>query len=858
MQGFLHGIITIKSNVNMEKSNHTNPIKFFLGTENAPFIEQNIREAPLFQEQYNALIERVKFYVNRKSEQCVKSSGSIEFANIIAINGDRGTGKTSVMLSFVDHLRKNESEVKETTFLILETIDPSFFSDGSKPLQIIIAQLYKQFKAEFQNYSLEDKNKILRHFAKIKKCLRVIDTKQSALEYNDDIEDLENLSAAVDLRESMKSLIDDILKVQEKNMLLIAVDDIDLNTEYAYDMLEQLRKYFTLPNVLILFAANLEQLKEVVSAHLYKEFSFLLKDDMGKSRIITSSEIVAKAEKYLLKLIPIDNRVTLNNLSVVMNKEMQVVRVDGTVKNFKGAIKIAVLQLIYQKTKYLFLNRADSTSEIIPRNLRELRMLLSSLFAMADVMDPQSLSLLENQTRFKEYFYTIWLPSHLDLEYQQTIQMLKTSTNYSTFNKLVISTLLSIVMNVQGERSSRTMYSRMRFEVYNDVIKRICDGQNTNGNVSLGDVLAVCSYIGGMSTDKQVQTLIFAIKAIYTFKLQDAFQEQITPDELSYYETALKNGQTYYSNYQLLLGGCAINSEYNAFLPSPVGRDWNRLYHTCSLGKFRKRYSNGILFDMLCTLYSWEEGKTNATVQYRRRQQIYYKRDLSQITDIGYDFFAWTYNLPFIFECVKRFDSSINILEKEAQGASAEFQQALCVALKETPASSQELLGKWIRQICITSVDYIDGVIEYLGRIKFESSSDNKLALYKRIFVEMQNFTEKIETEISYKLPYKIGIDFMLSLLDENDIPQVLQDKDVVKQKRKSISCPLGELRTGGYTTLPLLLKFLRKKNPSMSNESLEKLKDYMQDDMLLTAIEEQNWSDVSKYLKKFKYDVIS
>lgn len=239
-------------------------IHFVMGGENVPFIEENIKNAPLFREQYNQLLDRTQFYMSRQKRfeyanslqenAFVDQFAGGEYANIIAISGDRGMGKTSVMLSLICYLSNHALSTKQgsnSEFLIIPPIDPSFFSDGSSSLQIIIAQLYKYFKTRAGEINQIDKNEILREFSCVKKCLTIISSKFSPLNSIDEIEDLESLSAAIDLRGYIKKLVSDLLSIDKKSMLLLAVDDIDLNATYAYDMLEQLRKYFTLPNILI-------------------------------------------------------------------------------------------------------------------------------------------------------------------------------------------------------------------------------------------------------------------------------------------------------------------------------------------------------------------------------------------------------------------------------------------------------------------------------------------------------------------------------------------------------------------------------------------------------------------------------
>lgn len=65
------------------------------------------------------------------------------------------------------------------------------------------------------------------------------------------------------------------------------------------------------------------------------------------------------------------------------------------------SMKKGVLELIYNRTRYLFYNPADSISPIVPNNLRDLFNLIALLAAMEEIPDSRELtkSMLWRQTR---------------------------------------------------------------------------------------------------------------------------------------------------------------------------------------------------------------------------------------------------------------------------------------------------------------------------------------------------------------------------------------------------------------------------------------------------------------------------
>lgn len=89
-------------------------IKFKDGEENIPIIENaDLSETSIFKNQY--------ILANKIFKTLKKDANARKYNNIISFCGDRGTGKTSCMMSF----RKQCMSSYEDCFFIKE-IDPSF------------------------------------------------------------------------------------------------------------------------------------------------------------------------------------------------------------------------------------------------------------------------------------------------------------------------------------------------------------------------------------------------------------------------------------------------------------------------------------------------------------------------------------------------------------------------------------------------------------------------------------------------------------------------------------------------------------------------------------------------------------
>lgn len=133
-------------------------IKFDLSGDNRPYIEGiDDYENSMFKNQYYQSFSLIDSYLRGIAlgqEDPSALEGSIEKSNnIFAFDGNRGTGKTSCMLSVANILLdKNHRKVtnglkfiSDKAFHTISMIDPSFFDQNHNILALFIARLYSSF-----------------------------------------------------------------------------------------------------------------------------------------------------------------------------------------------------------------------------------------------------------------------------------------------------------------------------------------------------------------------------------------------------------------------------------------------------------------------------------------------------------------------------------------------------------------------------------------------------------------------------------------------------------------------------------------------------------------------------------------
>lgn len=103
-----------------------------------------------------------------------------EYNNIIAFCGERGTGKSSAMITYAQSLfeinncndfYKESPLLKEYKYFPIEVIDPSMFEEKENIFEVVLAQLFSSFEKELNDskrkYDLEKKRQVLELFQKV-------------------------------------------------------------------------------------------------------------------------------------------------------------------------------------------------------------------------------------------------------------------------------------------------------------------------------------------------------------------------------------------------------------------------------------------------------------------------------------------------------------------------------------------------------------------------------------------------------------------------------------------------------------------------------------------------------------------
>lgn len=795
----------------MGKSNAYIP--FVLGEETRPKIETFETEQKysiditqsIFYEQYCTALSSVAELISYN--KIFKDANQHKTRNnIIVFTGDRGSGKTSCMMTVKELLcnMRNKEELfsrlgnitdsmKEllvkTNFHDLETIGPMYFDCNHNILELFIGTLYNKFiekeRDGIEKYNSycpkisNNRDELFNKFSEAKRNLSLIYKKDVISEY-DNLEDLKNLTASMNLRKSLWNLVQTYISYMygKEHQLVLDIDDIDLNMTNAYVTIEQIRKYLKIPGLIILMSVKLDQLANVIRIEHSKEYKLLLDIDPTKYY-----EVVNKlVEKHLTKVFPLSQRIKLPKIKDLLDKNFKIIHTctfpDGEKEKELTPLKEGMLALIYQKTGLLFYNTTKHPNYIIPSNLRELLNFIHQLYKLRDASSHNEA--ISNLFYFKDYFFNTWCTNNLKEKYLKQIREAKRIIEPFYINKLILNTLVEhfpILTEVQEEKNKQIKN--------NPELTFILDKDNRAFNISLGDVLACIDWLEKVCVDQKELMFLFAIKVFYTIHLYENFKykDEYTNNKENNNNYTLTNNEIGYLD---ILNGNFFNSEYLDIAPNEDGklsRTKRDIY--CQAVKMLWEYANGleIIFDeenrelnelsdminkitsenekevlkkmteffMLATSYVIDSNQNYFL--YRRRNTVYYNYFINpRRKKVCFDILSIFYNILDIKKTYSKYGIEIENYTNDAVSKESALKTQLMSyplykevldKIKDTYQLTEDIKAE-DRLTYITNirqVEIIEQISHHLQRNRPRSS--NILDIYKNIFSSLADFSAK-------------------------------------------------------------------------------------------------------------------
>lgn len=557
-----------------------NTITFKIGNENKPVVENKDFENSIFSKQYRTAVNIVSNYFDSvvqddggrpdrgfntrypdNERRYDDADGNLDNAAFqgLAFCGERGDGKTSAMLSFINILRdanefnvsnggrcgegvqliksvlgEDNSVLRQST-VIMRPIDPTRFVNYNI-LEVIVSEIYEKVNM-MRRMDKERGRELYRYdgiyllFQSVKQSIRLLNRKEESL--FDVLEDLEDLSDIIKLKYNLHRLFRAYLGLHRASRLIIPIDDMDLKIKGTFDLTERLRKYLAMPEIIVLMSVKPDQLLSGVEHALKLSVA-------NDSSSFPQEEITHMAEKYLIKLLPQGCRVQMPGTEGLFERKFRVVnRRDERVYSNR-TLKDGVLELIFLKTRYLFYNSLGEVSTLFPDNLRELFHLIAMVVEMKIPGRNGDQTHRANQLQFKNYFFGVWTECLKPVDKVKVHEWTSSSLDY-TLNKDVVQYLRENLESYIKRKDSPDNQDDPEESSWDKRLKgmtvlirdSITNPSDYTYNVSLGDVFFILDIIEREVLPDRDYRLVFFIRSLYSIKLYDKY-DYITHNNLVY------------------------------------------------------------------------------------------------------------------------------------------------------------------------------------------------------------------------------------------------------------------------------------------------------------------------------------
>jgi GTPase SAR1 family protein len=282
----------------------------------------------IHRQEFNDIFKRIRKFCESSSE---KSETKLidRFVltdikqNTFFINGTRGSGKTTFMMSLVERLCKPNEEPKVS---LLAWFDPTMIETGENVFFSLIQylkNLIEEKKKSLCNWDEPDTDyeKWRKQLQRLGKGLSLLqkDKDENKLKYYDAIlqldESMKKAQGGGDLAKDFHELLKTSASILKVDYFIIAFDDADMKLKEGWEILELIRKYLRSSRIITIITGDLELYKHIVKIQFKNELKL---EKQGED-----PRVIKLADEYLLKLFLPKNCIKLSELKSLITRPIE-------------------------------------------------------------------------------------------------------------------------------------------------------------------------------------------------------------------------------------------------------------------------------------------------------------------------------------------------------------------------------------------------------------------------------------------------------------------------------------------------------------------------------------------------------
>lgn len=478
----------------------------------------------------------------------------------ITILGERGSGKTSLLLNLKTILENYENKL-----VFLRIIDPTLFETKQNILVSIISLIADEVK----DRATDEWSQSL---VELGNGLKLLDGIGSDIIKSDIFDDgalilekgLDHASSGLKLEENLNKFICQSLSIlsedkkEEKKMFILVFDDIDTNIDKGWMILETIRKYLTSCKLQVFVSGDWELYSSLVRMKQWENFDKKIlpeKEWHDKKDLVDVLE-----EQYLIKVLKPEYRIYLENFYQLTKKAEKI--------SVEGFEKKESIESIYQevsKTLFNFQNKSqqEEVSNLIKQlpirtNMKIFYAHLINKNDTEELINAISNVFITNTARFKftHLDYENLSPNVVMQEMAKKLYLL--SDKQFSFEKLIqfpmnlsnkdINLLLMVINLHLTKTLSTNMYTFFEWLTRFTYLEILEDDKQTEDGKN--ELLSKLKYDSTISMKEQINLIsqvyiqarnsLIGFKSIYTFHKYakvhgyigaDKFQESGNIDE---------------------------------------------------------------------------------------------------------------------------------------------------------------------------------------------------------------------------------------------------------------------------------------------------------------------------------------
>ncbi|HGW4594070.1 TPA: antiviral RADAR system adenosine triphosphatase RdrA [Proteus mirabilis] len=405
------------------------------------------------------------------SKQHSSDKKNKSYHHSIYINGDRGTGKT-VFLRNVENIwrssLKSQRSEKTVSLFFCDIIDPTLLEMEDRFSDVIIATIYAAVDEKLKEPNNNEINSCLK-----KDFFQSLKLLADSLGNKEEFNDLISLDRIIKYRSGIQieKYFHDFLKVStrilQSDAIVISIDDIDMKSRNAFDVLDDIRRLMGCPYIIPLITGDIELYGYLCDLEFESNLLNLHYSSPQEDRVKKSNDL---SKAYLTKVFPTNRRIELVSANNILAR--LIIKENDDIK-----LKYSEYKNLIKKYFYFLCNSEEKIFSFKdPQSAREITQLIR-LFQPTMLQEKNDYPLMWDK-------FKIWAEEHQDgdgicnaLSYLQLKSIID-------INKFSLKNLISF--NINQQVKSKYKWKDKNFSEQNiELIRKYKNSESESDNYNL-------------------------------------------------------------------------------------------------------------------------------------------------------------------------------------------------------------------------------------------------------------------------------------------------------------------------------------------------------------------------------------